>query len=346
MQRRKSIAAIFILAVVMGFAPITAAQPPIRILSIDGGGVRGIVPATILMQLELELKKPVAEIFDYVAGTSIGGIIALALVTPDEDGRPAHKAADIVSLAFRDSWRIFNSSYSHWITSLGGLYGPKYQTDGLEYVLDYLMGDTQMSEALIPTLVTGYHIEGECGIEFSSQEASEFPEDRDCLMREVGLATAAAPTYFDAADVNFSWGTLHSIADGALYKQNPALIAYANAQQRYPDREIEVYSLGTGIISAEEMTAQLKGRGLYQWASPILKHMTLGGIDAEQTILAKFLNSPEKENYFRLNVHVAKAHQAMDNTAQENLKYLYEQAIKATKTSTFKRIVERLSDEK
>lgn len=342
MHRLQNRVFVFILAFMLGTSGLTTSLPPIRILSIDGGGVRGLIPATVLMKLEADLDKPIAEIFDFIAGTSIGGIIALSLVTPDENGKPIHTAAEVVTFAFHNSWRIFNSSYYHWIGTLGGLLGPKYDSEGLQDVLEDLVGDTMMSDAIIPTVVTGYHLEGDSGIEFSSLDAQAFPHDKDCLMREVGLATAAAPTYFDSADVHYEWGELNCIADGALYQNNPALLAYANAKRMFPDREIEVFSIGTGVISAEEMSAQLKGRGLAQWASPILKHISIGNVDAEQTILHKVLNNSGKENYFRLNVHIENGHKEMDNTSETNLIYLYRQGLAAAESDTYHRMVARL----
>lgn len=318
------------------------ALEPIRVLSIDGGGVRGIIPAVILENIENELQKPASEIFDLVAGTSTGGLIALALAAPNHLGKPSMTAHDLVSFYIEQSPRIFYASLSHTIRTLGGLLGPKYESTGLQEVLYEHLGDTKLSEALVPTLITGYHTKGQTGIEFFSPDAKIYSLDRDCLMREVGLATAAAPIFFDSVNVQFAWGTLDFVVDGALYKHNPAILAYLNAKELYPDRKIEVYSLGTGLISAEALNIELKGRGLLQWLMPIISHIQVSSSEADSASLHRMLNHNGEENYFRLNIRLDEDHKKMDDTSTENLEYLWQQGRMATKTPIFRRMLAKL----
>ena len=71
---------------------------PIKILSIDGGGIRGIIPAIILAEIEERTEKRVADLFDLIAGTSTGGILALGLTKPNEERKPQYAARDLVDL--------------------------------------------------------------------------------------------------------------------------------------------------------------------------------------------------------------------------------------------------------
>jgi patatin-like phospholipase/acyl hydrolase len=153
-------------------------EKPLRILSIDGGGVR-----VILYDLEVQLKKPISQIFDIVTGSSVGGIIALGLTTPNSRNQPLHSALDLVDFFIDHRKNIFKRSLSHSIKTLGGLIGPQYESDGFQAILDKMFGDNMLSQALIPTLVTGYHIDGNAGIEFFSPDAKNFPHDMDCLAR-------------------------------------------------------------------------------------------------------------------------------------------------------------------
>lgn len=323
------------------FCVATQAQRPIRVLAIDGGGIRGIIAATVLERMEHDLK-PISELFDVVIGTSIGGIIALALTTPGKNGS-VYSAAEVVKLALNNSDQIFASSLSHRVKTVGGLVGPKYKSKGIAKLMAEIFGDSTLSKARTPTFITGYAIVDETGIEFSSEEARLQP-DKDCLVREVAMATAAAPTYFETVDVHYQWGTLKSVADGALYKNFPAMLGYTNAISLYPNRVIEVYSLGNGLTPAEAATAELKGRGLLQWAPLIFRHLSNGSFTADHTDLHKLLNTDKAERYFRLNVRLEKGHKSIDNLEQHNLDYLYAKGVEATQSETYRQMIEKLRE--
>jgi uncharacterized protein len=83
---------------------------PVRILSIDGGGIRGVIPATILARIELLTGKPICELFDLIAGTSTGGILTLGLTKPGADRTPSHSAAQMIALYEDEGGRIFHQS--------------------------------------------------------------------------------------------------------------------------------------------------------------------------------------------------------------------------------------------
>ena len=83
----------------------------VRVLSIDGGGVRGIIPAIILAEIEKRTGKPIAGIFDLISGTSTGGILALGLTAPNENGKPKFTASDLVEFYETRLNDIFNLSF-------------------------------------------------------------------------------------------------------------------------------------------------------------------------------------------------------------------------------------------
>src|SRR5580704_2633695 len=197
MRIRRNILIVFSIALILCPSVLTSRDETFRVLSIDGGGVRGIIAAVVLEQIEKELGRPIIKTFDMIAGSSTGGIIALALTTPNNLKQPIKTAAQVIKLYSQHSRDIFSASWSHQLMTLGGLLGPKYESTGLSILLHNNLGDTKLSETLIPTLITGYHIAGESGIEFFSEDAKNFPEDKDCLLREIGLATTAAPIYFE-----------------------------------------------------------------------------------------------------------------------------------------------------
>ena len=97
----------------------------VRVLSIDGGGIRGIIPALVLAELEECTRRPVAELFALVAGTSTGGLLALALTRPGQDGRPAFAARELVDLYVEEGPRIFERSIWQRIRSADALLDEK-----------------------------------------------------------------------------------------------------------------------------------------------------------------------------------------------------------------------------
>src|SRR5271170_6477506 len=102
-----------------------------RILSIDGGGTRGIIPATILASIEERTGKPISQLFDLIAGTSTGGILALGLTKPDSSGRPSFSAQDLCNLYEEEIPNIFLNPQSWW----GNLLTPKYRSEAFQRIL-------------------------------------------------------------------------------------------------------------------------------------------------------------------------------------------------------------------
>ncbi|MEJ7714492.1 MAG: patatin-like phospholipase family protein [Thermoleophilaceae bacterium] len=120
----------------------------IRVLSIDGGGMRGIIPALVLAELERRAGRPVADLFDLVAGTSTGGILALALAQPGPDGRPARTAEQLVELYETEGPRIFSRNLLQRIRSVEGLADERYSAEGLDRALKRYLGDTRLAGRL------------------------------------------------------------------------------------------------------------------------------------------------------------------------------------------------------
>ena len=117
-----------------------------KILSIDGGGVRGLIPGMVVVEIERRMGKPVSELFDLIAGTSAGGHIALALTCPGADGKPRWKAEDL-AVFYREAYgRIFESSGLRIFDTLKGLSNERYSAEGIEKVLDEIRSEEHTSE--------------------------------------------------------------------------------------------------------------------------------------------------------------------------------------------------------
>src|SRR5579864_9191015 len=107
---------------------------PLRVLALDGGGIRGVIPAMVLSEIEGRCGRPIATMFDLIAGTSTGGILALGLTTPDPamPNAPRYRAEQLVQLYAEKGQVIFNRPFWYRLVTLFGLFGSKYAVRGLE----------------------------------------------------------------------------------------------------------------------------------------------------------------------------------------------------------------------
>jgi hypothetical protein len=127
-----------------------------KVLSIDGGGLRGIIPAMVLAEIEERTGRPIAEkTFDLIAGTSTGGILALGLTMPGDDGKPRYTAKELVRLYEEQGARIF----SHRANAIGGIFEERYPSEGMEGVLEDYFGEARLKDALTRVFVTSYDIQ-------------------------------------------------------------------------------------------------------------------------------------------------------------------------------------------
>lgn len=207
-----------------------------RILCIDGGGIRGIIPAVVLTELEQRTGRPISACFDLIAGTSTGGIIALALTRPDPRGRPQYSAEDLVGFYEQIGPSIFARDPIHRAATLDSLAGPRFDGAPLRRALDEFFGDTMLSASLRDVLVPSYDIERREPFFFKSHHARVRPE-RDYRMRDVAAATAAGPTYFEPVRIPTSDAAgYRALVDGGVYANNPTMCAWVEAIGLYGAR--------------------------------------------------------------------------------------------------------------
>src|SRR4029078_3479942 len=164
----------------------------IRVLSIDGGGIRGIIPATVLESIEERTGKRISDLFDLITGTSTGGLLALGLVAPGASGTPMYTASDLVEFYVQKGHAIFARSLPHRIVALADLAEEKYQAAGIEETLHSYFDDLMLSQATTHVLVTSYEIEQRMPFFFRSSRAADAAKHPgyDFLMRDVARATS------------------------------------------------------------------------------------------------------------------------------------------------------------
>ncbi len=303
----------------------------IKILSIDGGGIRGIIPARILAHIEEQTGRPISALFDLISGTSTGGILTLGMVKPDDQGAPEHSAEAILRLYEEEGPAIFSTSFGHRLRNLGSLIGPKYPVTPLEEVLQRYFGDSRLSQALTGVLITSYDIERRRPHFFKTRHAQD-PKRKgrdDYLMRDIARATSAAPTYFSPFQLEVEGMTEYlALVDGGVYANNPAMCALAEMRRFQPDADILVVSLGTGQLTERLPYSQARRWGLARWARPVLDVVFDGVSDTVDYQLLQLLPGTEsgEARFYRLQTALGKDSQALDNVSQENLRFLKLQA--------------------
>lgn len=133
---------------------------PFKILSLDGGGIRGIIPARILTTIEDKTKRPIADMFDLIAGTSTGGILATGFAGSVGGNKPIRTAAELLNMYVDRGSEIFKRSLWKGITSVGGLRGERYSAGPLETVLADTLGEAELKDVITDVLIPSYDIEG------------------------------------------------------------------------------------------------------------------------------------------------------------------------------------------
>lgn len=310
-----------------------------QILSIDGGGIRGIIPLIILEYIENETKREIHELFNIIGGTSTGGIIALGLNTKSPGSDQFYSASDLLTFYTKDAGRIFQKGkdknciiYSDDLSKgeldSPGILHPTYSSEGLEEYLKEKFGlDKKLSQldSGSDVSVFSYDIQNDCPYYFSSKRASTSPED-DYAIWQAARATSAAPTYFRAAKFS-SQQNCPIYVDGGTYINNPALELLIHAKNLSPNQQdCLVLSLGTGNFNMSR--AYLEDAGALGWliGNP-LEHNPSGQIlevmmnGVSETVHNQIQEIMQASKYYRyqkkLDVNIA-----MDDITPENLQNL------------------------
>lgn len=306
----------------------------VRILSIDGGGIRGIIPGQVLVALEskIKAKKPdarIADYFDIIAGTSTGGILTCAYLVPDTESpvRPAYSAEEVVGLYFKNGTSIFHRFFMRL-----GIFQPKYPSKGIEKALSEYFKTYKLSQLLKPCLVTSYDVTRKKGHFFRSHIA-KIKKSYDFKLKEVTRSTSAAPTYFSTEDATSETGVQYPLVDGGVFVNNPTLCAYSEAREifrlkqkkaKVSAKNMVILSLGTGSSEKHYQYKKVKRWGAIKWIMPLIDIMMSGVADTVDYQLKQIFDaSGVAEQYFRINVEMPiDVDPAMDNASEKNMEAL------------------------
>lgn len=331
-----------------------------RILSLDGGGIKGIIPCTILAHIEQETHRPISSLFDLMAGTSTGGIIALGLGMPQERRNiNAYKASEMLKLYVENGKDIFARRKKDWISRIGSitkltatLTKDDYIVEKFEALLKEKFRNATLKESLTDTLVTTYSLEKEKPFYFSSRLAKQMDKENYPLTT-IARSTSAAPTYFEPSLIDFDTDKNLAMVDGGVFANNPAILAYSEAKELWKAKQTAKLSDGDpdstkgfdAVVTADDndlpffMLSISCGHSpttidfskaadwrTANWIQPLLSNVFMQSVAESTHYTMQYLMPPYKdstERYIRLDgMDLSKANSEMDDVSPENIKAL------------------------
>lgn len=309
------------------------------ILSLDGGGIRGLITAMVLHELENRTKRRIHDLFDLIVGTSTGGILAAGLARPRQDEAEGPcSPKDLAEIYSKRGREIFSRSFWKGVTSLGGYSDEKYDAAPLESILEEVLGDTELKDTDPDIIVTTYDIERRTPYFFKTSKARAGEPGRNHLLRHVARATSAAPTYFEAFLLDKDqWEGEQShrraLVDGGVFANNPSMIALSEALSSGTDMsEILLCAVGTGMNDRKIPYQEAKDWGPLGWAKPIVSVMMDGMSDSANYHVRKLLpdssGDPRAQRYFRFDICLEDALDDLDAAHQANVLALSAEANK------------------
>jgi uncharacterized protein len=276
-----------------------------RVLSIDGGGIRGLIPAIVLTEIERRSGRRIWELFDLIAGTSTGGILACALCAPDP-----LPASEVVKLYEDEGPDIFSRSLFQRIRTADGLLDEKYDGAALDRALERFLQEKLLSQTK-PDIIAPSYDTNEPGPYFFKTTDARASADDDFPLNVVARATAAAPTYFEPVGTG-----KRALVDGGVFATNPAMCALAEVLNTVSPKDVVLISLGTGERTHQRDFDEIKDWGLAHWARPILDVVFDGVSDAVNYQLKRVLPA---DRYWRFQVELTLASDHLDDATEDNL---------------------------
>jgi len=310
----------------------------IRILTIDGGGAKGIVPAIILQYIENKIieitgnpRVYLSDFLDFIAGTASGSLTSTMLITPDTNGKPAYKTGEIIDNLFE-----FASVYyqkKEWKT-LWGLLGAAYPQEQVNNKHIEIFDHWKMNDLLLPTAIPGYDILNRQPVIFTNKDRLD--RYGNLFANDVVRGSCASPGWINP--VEFRDGIYKNvIINGNVIANNPSMIAYIEAgktpsliekfKQITPNNTLLI-SLGAGQtkftgFSVDKVKRWNKGKWFELFTSINIQSTT---VIPEYQTRSLFKSYDAEENYIRIDPFIQIGSSQIMNTSNHNMKNLLQDA--------------------
>jgi patatin-like phospholipase/acyl hydrolase len=332
----------------------------VRILSVDGGGIRGYIAALMLEEIEkrrLEMgkKHPLSRSFDLMAGTSTGSLITLGLSAPElpqqtplihrdihkllTGRKPKYTSADIARLYRERGAEIFPQHIFRQLRTVRHAFFEKYDAGSFDRVLEESFGELTLKDALTTVLVTSYDtLTGKPLI------MKNLAKEDNYYIRDAARGSSAAPTYFEPVKVkSLVGGKEHCLVDGGVFANNPAMCAYVEARRLYPlAGRFVILSLGTGRLEKTFTHKQIKNWGYMEWVLPSNGVPLISMMSSGQNKCVDYqMEHLPGVDYIRLNPNLDGCSDEMDDACPENMACLESVARRAIRENN--QLIDRLA---
>jgi uncharacterized protein len=297
-------------------------QDAVRVLSLDGGGIRGIMSAMVVVELVRRAGKPIEQLFDHLAGTSTGSILACAWAAPDpaDPTKARWTAQDGFEAYVKSSKSALGLAGLRGHMHAANLFSPKFHNDGLNNALSESIGDCFLSETVVDLTVPAYEIGTRAAFLFSTRDAKA-DLAHDFKLWEVARSSSAAPTLFEPHLIRNRLNERFVMVDGGLIANNPAMAVFADVERRGESRDMVIVSIGTGAASRDFDWPEIQDWGIAQWARPMPRLLMDASSQAIDFELRHVLG---KNRYRRFQTPIPPEAESLDNASQQNIARLME----------------------
>ena len=313
------------------------------IISIDGGGIRGIVTAAILDYIERKIQEiqgdnriRIGNLVDLVAGTSTGSIVGALMLVPAETSPWAkYTMKEVIDLYFNLGTEVFKPSTKNNLKTLWGLIGPQFPASNIDNPLLSQFNHYKLKDLIKPCLFTGYDIDRRTvNIYTNSDKDRKYAEYyvKDIIRGSTAIPSVFPPAYFkEGIDIN-------TIVDGGVFAGNPSMIAYIEAFKtlfgkmdnvaNLDPNQVLMISLGTGKSQRVSYPFNtVKRWGKAQWLMPVLDVLLSSNTDTvDYEMCMMFKAVLRNDNYKRINPPLTHNVQPATVATKENMLNLLKDA--------------------
>jgi hypothetical protein len=307
----------------------------IKVLTVDGGGIRGLIPALFVAEIERRCGKPVHELFDVIAGTSTGALVTAMLTLPEPHTYSGEELVEYY-LSTRPN-AFFERSWLYKVRSVNGFWRPKYPAQAhIKALTDALGTEARLKDSLCEIAIPVYDLRGSAPRTFTfTRHDAANDINKDYPIWEVVRAASTASGYFPGWNLRNAAGVkAHAPVDGGIYVNNPVIEGFSHAVDLQggaevvaeEDIEFMVVSLGTGFYNEPIHRNHEKHWGFLGWGPHLLDVMFEGQSDAADKQAQAIPNVPGPfKHYLRLQAKIGAPYQ-LDDIAPEIRQDLRESA--------------------
>lgn len=276
----------------------------INVLVLSGGGVRGLAPLYSLIALETITGKKTGELFDFIAGTSVGAISAAVFAVGDDKGAYKYSARELEKSYYNNIYRMFRSTRIHKILTLFGIFAPKYLPENKMEVLHEYFGDMAISELKGNILVPVYNIDSNDLQIVRNWEAIHGAGNDNYLIKDLINGASSPPMIFPPLAFEL-YKKPHLFIDSAVLLNNPVLYVLLYLKALFPDKHINIVAVGNG--GTNEATYDYRHMfsfGLYGLYQYLFSAPSLGAklsIEMVENIMQEAKDKENTFSFYRIN---------------------------------------------